>query len=102
VGGGRGFIEGLWGSSIPPCCSGWGFLSLTSILMHPGNCGGAVPVDSDCSLVKETLQAFDSDPSNSPTSVGSFSGHKEPLASTILVLGRRKQGKTEYGILVQK
>lgn len=77
------------------------FLGLTSILMCPGNCGGAAPVDSDLSLVKKTLQTFGSDPSNSPTSVGSFSGHKEPLGSRVFLFGRRKQGKTEYQILVQ-
>lgn len=77
------------------------FLGLTSILICPGNCGAA-PVDSDLSLVKETLQTFGSDPSNKPTSVESFSGHKEPLGSWVLLFGRRKQGKTEYGILVQK
>lgn len=77
-------------------------LGLTSILMRPGNCGGAAPVDSDLSLVKETPQTFGSDPSNSPTSVGSFSGHKEPLGSRVLLFGRRKQGKTEHRILIQK
>lgn len=70
--------------------------------MHLGDHGGAVPVDSDFSLVKETLQTFGFDLRNSPTSVGSFPEHKEPLGSRVLLFSRRKRGKTEYRIHVQK
>lgn len=48
----------------------------------------------------KNLQTFGSDPRNSPISVGSFSGHKEPLSSRVRSFGRRERRKAECGILV--
>lgn len=49
---------------------------------------------------EKNLQTFGSDPRNSPISVGSFSGHKEPLSSRVRSFGRRERRKAECGILV--